>query len=250
MILEELKKTVECKVCQGESHLYGVCDFNKNCEERNGLFLPMLGVSIWYHKCSNCGLIFTRAFDGWTSSDFGKYIYNEEYGTVDPDWNSTRPKFNSSLVSALQPPCSFLDYGSGSGHLSAIMRSKGYRADNYDPYFSISVPESKFDFITCFEVFEHTSDPISSLQDIVRFLNPGGKILISTLLSDFLGDRAMDNASGASYISPRNGHITIHTMKSLKTLLALENLYLDPVTEEQFLDPVEKTPRYFIAQKL
>jgi len=43
--------TTICKVCSGPAALYGVVDFNKNCLEVRDVFLPLLGVAVYYHEC-------------------------------------------------------------------------------------------------------------------------------------------------------------------------------------------------------
>ena len=44
MIKSAHAKTVKCKCCNGSARLYGVCDFNKNCEELRGKFLELSGL--------------------------------------------------------------------------------------------------------------------------------------------------------------------------------------------------------------
>jgi Methyltransferase domain len=64
-------------------------------------------------------------------------------------------------------------------------------------------------------VFEHTPTPIATASEALSFLRPNGRLLFSTLLMDELPRQATDHW----YISPRNGHISLHTSVSLRTLL-------------------------------
>src|SRR5688572_11644768 len=80
-----------CKICGADSPLFGVCDFNRSCEEGRGKFLPLSGIAIYYRRCSSCGLLFTEAFDRWAEDEFKAHIYNGGYAVVDPDFEDVRP---------------------------------------------------------------------------------------------------------------------------------------------------------------
>ena len=75
-----------CKCCGGNSELFGVVDFNKNCEIRRKSPLPLSGIPIYYHRCTRCAFIFTAAFDDFTNQQFLDVIYNEQYALVDPEY--------------------------------------------------------------------------------------------------------------------------------------------------------------------
>jgi 2-polyprenyl-3-methyl-5-hydroxy-6-metoxy-1,4-benzoquinol methylase len=75
----------------------------------------------------------------------------------------------------------------------------------------------KFNLITAFEVFEHVPDVDRLMQDLSNLIHAEGLILFSTLLSD---DQIQTNQRLSWwYASPRNGHISLFSRKSL-TLLA------------------------------
>src|SRR5580693_4482079 len=44
-----------CKICGGEAPLYGVVDFNRNCEIPNGITLALTGTPIYYRRCGGGG---------------------------------------------------------------------------------------------------------------------------------------------------------------------------------------------------
>jgi hypothetical protein len=88
--------SVECKVCQGPSLLFGVVDFHKSCIEAQGRRLAISGCPVYYRRCQHCAFTFTNAFDHWTGEAFLQHIYNELYVTVDPDFVSyVRPETQS-----------------------------------------------------------------------------------------------------------------------------------------------------------
>ena len=125
-----------CKVCNEPAPLYGVTDFNKSCEERRGLYLPLTGVPVYYHRCDACGLIFTTAFDHWSKADYLQHIYNDDYVLVDPDYIDSRPAGNAAFIldfikKGHDLRC--LDYGGGNGKLTSLLRERGVDGHSWDP---------------------------------------------------------------------------------------------------------------------
>lgn len=211
----------QCKVCGGVSTLYGVTDFNRNCSENNGVFLPLCGVPIYYHQCVDCGLIFTVAFDKWSKEDYLTHIYNDEYVKVDPEYLEVRPRSTANLVYGFIKDAThlqLLDYGGGNGKMSRLLEEKGISCQSWDPMGNTnSRPEKRhFDLVTAFEVLEHTPTPQETAEDALNCLNETGVFLFSTLTVDNLPPRSIH----FWYIGPRNGHITIHTKKSLAVLFS------------------------------
>ncbi|MFA6075239.1 MAG: FkbM family methyltransferase [Negativicutes bacterium] len=208
-----------CKICSGNSEICGVVDFNKNCRERNGKFLKLSGIPIYYYRCESCGLLFTTYFDEWSYDDFSRNIYNEEYKLVDPDYEKIRPEQSFEMVSNLignHSSLNILDFGGGSGRLAQLLTEKGNFAFTYDPISKVSSihADMKFDLVTAIEVFEHTANPKHTAETIIDFLSDEGAVLFTTLTIENLPVHDMNYW----YISPRNGHITIYTLKSLDKL--------------------------------
>lgn len=218
-----------CKVCGAPSPLFDVCDFMKNCEERRdpALGRPLSGVPIYYHRCPDCGFIFTAAFDGLSDAEMGALIYNDDYVRYDPDFREVRPQQMAQMVRGmigdpLLARLSILDYGGGSGRLRDLLRQAGGRhVESYDPYFQDGAPQARFDLVLCFEVLEHSRDPRRLVSDLRRMLNPAGAIVFSTLLQP--PDIAEQGARWW-YIGPRNGHVSVFTGKSLRDGFAREGL--------------------------
>lgn len=208
-----------CKVCGADTELYGVVDFNKNCEEKNGVYLPLSGIPVYYRRCPQCGLVATSLFDAWTREDFTSHIYNQDYVKVDPDYVQVRPANTSNMVFEFAWKLGakkVLDYGGGQGTMARLLKERELECDSWDPMVQSGSFQQKqhYDLVSSFEVFEHTPTPVHTAQEALSGLAEHGVLLFSTLTIDALAYRNI----GFWYIAPRNGHITIHTRRSLQLL--------------------------------
>jgi 2-polyprenyl-6-hydroxyphenyl methylase/3-demethylubiquinone-9 3-methyltransferase len=228
-----------CKLCGGVARLFGVTDFNRSCEEIRGNFLPLAGIPIYYRRCAACGVVYTEAFDDWSHADFEAHIYDADYGAVDPDYEEVRPTNNAALVARMFGQAAggldVLDYGGGNGVLATRLKAAGFpSAETYDPFHPAhrTRPERQFDLVTCFETLEHMPDPTAGAADIAALLKPDGLLFFSTLVqpADFEAQRMQ-----WWYIGPRNGHVTLHSRASLKTLWAGHGLQLASFNDNMHL---------------
>jgi SAM-dependent methyltransferase len=212
-----------CPVCTGECALFDVVDFNKSCEESNGKWLPLAGVPVYYARCAACGFCFAPEFSTLSPEEFKAWIYNDEYILVDPEYVETRPRKNAANLLALFPdlPASVkhLDYGGGNGLLVNVLRESNWNSVSYDPLLDrdISIERlGKYDLITAIEVFEHVPDVQKLMSDLRLLLSPDGFVLFTTLLSD--GNIHANQRLTWWYASPRNGHISLFSKRSLEIL--------------------------------
>jgi len=198
--------------------LFGLADFSKNSSERVGVYLPLSGIPIYYYRCSNCGFIFSVDFDGFSPDDFKECVYNDEYTKVDPDWLERRPKSTAELIANsfgdFRNEISILDFGAGNGHLSKLLREKGFSVTSYDPMVEkhAARPKGKFDLVLCIEVLEHVTDPLALARDLAGLRKEGGLIFFSTLLQPTDIEKIKLDWW---YLGPRNGHISAFSKKSL-----------------------------------
>ena len=212
-----------CPVCSGVCTILDSVDFNKSCEERNGKFLSPAGISVNYALCIQCGFCFAPGFANWKLEEFEDRIYNDNYPLVDPDYFETRPRANAnnliSMFGDRAHSIKHLDYGGGNGLLAELLRKSNWQSLSYDPFVDKNVRTEqigKFDLITAFEVFEHIPDVRKMMSDLSSLLSPNGLILFSTLLSD--GNIKSNQSINWWYASPRNGHISLFSRKSLSVL--------------------------------
>lgn len=211
---------IDCKVCGGAAPLHGVCDMNKSCEAHRGRFFELLGRPVWYQRCATCGFLFTGYFDGWSLSAWRGMIYNAEYDQFDPDGaDGSRARANVALtldVARRMGAARILDYGAGNGLLARHLIEAHSDCVSWDVFDNVPLPAGPFDLVTAFEVLEHTPTPIETAREALSRVRAGGRFLFSTLLCDDLPPQAMD----WWYASPRNGHVSIYTSKSLEILFS------------------------------
>ena len=201
-----------CKLCGGRSPHFDQVDFHKSCDN---LPLGRSGLLVEYFKCEQCDLLFTDFCDDWTTGDFARFIYNDQYILVDGEYTGARPKriaehLCRQIAGAEQ--ARILDYGSGSGYLAREMAERGFRTmESYDPFAHPQRPVGQFDLITCNEVVEHSAWPRRTFEDILSLLAPGGIVLIGQSLQP----PDIDVIRGDWwYIAPRNGHVSTYSRES------------------------------------
>jgi SAM-dependent methyltransferase len=212
-----------CPVCNGACSLLDVVDFNKSCEEARGKFLDLSGIPVYYALCRKCGFCFAPELVTWELEEFEERIYNDEYVFVDPDYLETRPRANAAYLISLfgdrAHSIKHLDYGGGSGLLSKVLSDSNWQSISYDPFAdrNVGIEElGKFDLITAFEVFEHVPDIQELMSNLHSLLSPNGLVMFSTLVSD--GSIHANQRISWWYASPRNGHISLFSRKSLGIL--------------------------------
>lgn len=173
--------------------------------------------------CDNCGHVFSPDFWQWSDNDFSEKIYNADYISIDPDYVEIRPLGNAQLLMQLfdshKSTIKHLDYGGGNGKLSCLLKENGWNSISFDPFpNSPFEPDrlGKFNLITAFEVFEHVPQPQKLLANITQLMDEACLVLFSTLIAD--NSLKKNSRINWWYCSPRNGHISLFTRKSLSVL--------------------------------
>jgi hypothetical protein len=209
-----------CKVCNTSSPWFDCCDVNKGGPP-DALARPSLGQSLNYHRCPQCGLIFSPQLDTWQPAQYKELIYNSSYIEVDPDYTSTRPLAQAEMLSGmlqnLPSDFSLLDYGAGSGILAQQLNKLGIAATSEDPFSiqnmqNVSQLPTLFHVVCAFEVLEHSAYPLDTLARMRERLLPNGLMIVSTLLQP---DDITEQRCNWWYCAPRNGHISLFSSTSL-----------------------------------
>lgn len=224
-----------CKCCGDLARVMGGVDFNKCCEEPAGVVLPVSGVEVPYFRCGRCGFVFTRFFDVWKPEDFLDHVYNEGYLQVDPDYAGARAEGAAQVIlknfGEHREKLRFLDWGGGSGLLAERLRENGFLcADNHDPFDEkgMGAPSGTYDLLSCFEVLEHVVDPKQTIRAISKYVKADGLVFMSTAI---LGSSFENHGLNWSYISPRNGHVSIYSMHALYGIWAAEGFTVTSMSE-------------------
>ena len=208
----------KCKLCEADTAIFDSVDFNKHCSATPYRF-GLSGISVPYYRCARCSLIFTDLIDDWNNDEVANYIYNSDYSKVDPEYLSARPLRAAEAMSEHFAGCEklrILDYGSGSGVFANRMRELGFEhVENYDPFSSPGQPTGLFDLITCFEVIEHSPQPLGTFMDMASSLSGDGAIVVGQTLQpsniEEIGGRWW-------YLAPRNGHVSFFAEETFITL--------------------------------
>jgi SAM-dependent methyltransferase len=202
-----LAGAVPCKVCDNPAAFFDVVDFDKGT---GGYTFGPSGINVLWHRCDNCGFLFTPFFDDWSPEDFRRFIYNDDYLLLDRDYLSARPMGMAGHLAQFLTDfkhARILDYGAGATVFAARMTELGFaHVESYDPFSLPTRPAGRFDIVTCIEVIEHAPSPQAILSDMRSFLADDGCILIGESLQppDIESVRC-----GWWYVAPRNGHVSI-----------------------------------------
>jgi 2-polyprenyl-6-hydroxyphenyl methylase/3-demethylubiquinone-9 3-methyltransferase len=230
---------VPCKVCGEPAPFYGMADFNRACLGHTGVRMPFYGFAVYYRRCPSCEFLFTDAFDQWSHDDFRTHMYNSEYARLDPQYADNRPAGNAGFIAKLlgahKGTIRALDFGGGNGRFAECLRGVGFATcDTYDPFTPgfDTPPDGTYNLITCFETIEHTPDPGACVQAITERLAEDGVVVFSTLLQPANFDQI---GMKWWYIGPRNGHISIHSQKSLARLWERYGCVVESVDEDMHM---------------
>ena len=227
---------IKCEICGADSYLCGVVDFHKSCLEGQDRRIPLLGIPIYFRHCGNCGFLFCDSFLNWEKADFERHIYNEDYVLVDPDYIERRPNLNAHLTHRLfskdAKALYFLDYGSGNGKYTEALRNLGCRTEGFDPFSDpLRKSTERGDVVTAFEVIEHSNRQHEFVESLLSILKEDGVILFSTLLLPNNFNPFSREGLNWWYIAPRNGHVAIHSQKSLRLLFSAHGLTVASLSE-------------------
>jgi Methyltransferase domain len=166
--------------------------------------------------------LFSPSFDGFTQEEWKTFVYNDGYLAVDPDYAGGRGQgFATMIAGAFRGAAGahVIDYGCGKATFAAKLRELNWQnISNYDPFvpeFS-QRPTEKAELVFACEVLEHSHHPAATFSEMASLKADPGVLIATTLLVPANADRSILDWW---YVAPRNGHVTIHSQKSL-TILA------------------------------
>ena len=157
-----------------------ICD-NESTEQFSALVLEKHRVR--YFLCKTCFFLQTEE-PSWMEEAYRLPINTSDTGMV------VRSIFFSKIVTALiclelKKDGTFLDYGGGYGLFTRLMRDIGFDYYWSDPFtpnlfakgFELDSRHGEIELITCFETFEHFTDPMREIRSMMKF---SSNIFLST----------------------------------------------------------------------
>lgn len=221
---------MECKICKSKA-LYV-----KTLKVRDSY-------DALYYLCETCGFMFIGN-PMWLGE-----AYNEPINITDTGYvlrNMYLSRKTLVLFSLLfSTKSNFLDFAGGYGMLARLMRDYGldfFLDDAYTPNLFMKgfvYKNQKVEAVTCFECFEHLSDPKKEIDNIF-FIAPN--IFFSTVL--FSGEVAPDD--DWEYYGLNHGqHVSFYSLKTLNYIAKKHNVnvYSDGVNLHLFTK--KKIPNWF-----
>jgi len=181
-----------------------------------------------YFQCPACKFIQTEE-PFWLDEAYKNAITKLDIGLVYRNEHIT-PIISTIIKLLFSEGKRFIDYGGGYGLFVRMMRDRGfdfYRQDIYcenlfAKHFDLSdlSPNSRFDILTAFEVFEHLPDPVGEVKKMLEFSD---NILFTTELQP----KSYEELKDWWYLMPDLGqHISLYTEESLFKLAEKFNLHL------------------------
>jgi Methyltransferase domain len=196
--------SVLCKVCNGASSIFGLANVLRK-------------YPVSYFRCATCGFIQTEN-PYWLHEAYSAAIASQDVGIMQR--NLVNCEVTSAILTFLFPNVTrCVDVGAGHGVFVRLMRDRGFNffwSDRYatnDYARGFESPENtKYDFLTAFEVLEHLVDPIQELSDM---MSKSDNVFVSTCLVP----EPVPEVPAWWYYMPDSGqHISFFTLESLRRL--------------------------------
>jgi len=212
-----------CPICRGDAVPRISMDMSHAGTNEPDIFT---GQSVTYWQCWDCEFAWAPIMWRMTPEEFKAQIYTPDYGRFDPGFGGSRAMNNAIVThdllwktraAGVKMDPKIVDWGGGSGHFEMYMGQMGWEnVTTCDPFYQDTAPSISppYDFITCFEVFEHHPNPRDLVADILNVAAPGACLMFTTV--------TVPGKLHPSwwYIAPRSGHITFYSKRSLVELFA------------------------------
>lgn len=201
---------MECKICKHKTqHIFTNEIMNK--------------YDVKYYQCPNCFFIQTEE-PYWLTEAYSSAIANNDLTILERGYKDTII-LNQILKNIASKDYKFLDFGGGYGILCRLMRNLGYDYYWYDKFANnifangFEYKDEKINLVTCFEVFEHFSDP---MEEIKKILDICDEVIITTDLYDDENKLPPYTWSYYSFISGQ--HISFYSKKTFEFIAEKFNL--------------------------
>jgi len=182
-----------------------------------------------YYECSACRSL--QVIPNWLDE---AYVNENLPLVINPDRGRFARNFSAfnyfvALCQAgvFQHQSRTLDFGGGYGLLTQMLRYAGHEAWQYDPYVPTpflasdyclrdfrALADGTYDAVFALEVFEHLTQPQTTLDSLARILKPEGTLMLSTQLYE-----SGVHDQNWHYLSPDAGqHVTFYSRSAVEQL--------------------------------
>jgi hypothetical protein len=194
-----------------------------------------------FYRCNDTGFIQTEE-PYWLADAYSSAITKLDIGL--PHRNIFLSEaLNKIIIKYFNYKGTFLDYAGGYGLFTRLMRDKDFNFYNTDKfcdnlfaeYFDLKVLPSNttFELTTAFEVFEHLTNPLTDIGEILEFSN-------NLIFSTELQPQNITTIDDWPYFSTETGqHIAFYNEASLKAIA--DKLGYRFYTDGKFLHLFTKT---------
>lgn len=181
-----------------------------------------------YYRCNETGFIQTQE-PHWLDEAYKSTITKLDVGLVHRNIHLAE-SVEKLLIHFFNYKGTFLDYAGGYGLFTRLMRDNGfnfYNTDKYCPnlfaeYFDLDSlpPDTLFEMVTAFEVFEHLTNPVDEIKNMLKFSD-------NLLFTTELQPAGTGNIKDWHYLSFETGqHIAFYNVESLQYLAKLLGYHL------------------------
>ncbi|HQT43995.1 MAG TPA: class I SAM-dependent methyltransferase [Halothiobacillus sp.] len=184
----------------------------------------------------------------WLEEAYSSALAAQDIGTINRAINGSRV-VESVIAAAFNPNAKFIDWGGGYGVFTRLMRDKGYDfywndlhcKNLFAEQFTANLDE-QYELMTSFEVFEHISDPLKEIGNMI-------KISPNILFSTEILQSSLINLPDWWYLGLHHGqHISFYSIRSLEIIAAKFGLHF--VTDGRSLHLLSKNPISAITFKV
>lgn len=187
-----------------------------------------------YFKCSYCDYIFLNSTQIITQ-DKEKKRYLNHNNTIEN--KGYLEMFDDFIAKCINPfinlnNCNALDFGCGHVPvLAELLKNKGAMVNYYDLFFYPNPQPlaQKYSLITSTEVLEHLKNPCNTIKQLVKILNKGGVLAVSTMfyppnIQDFINWWYIRDETHISFFNKKTMYCIAKKLK-LNVILLNERNY-------------------------
>jgi SAM-dependent methyltransferase len=159
-----------------------------NCPFCHSPMALVVTSSVFYHECSKCCFRFLdTGFHVSARAAKERYELHDNSNTNEGYGKWIKGIMDFGVFPFMGNNGTFLDYGCGAGQ-SVRRYLHDFAKDHwqyscYDIHFFPDKPSGSFSMLFCCETAEHFTDPENNFQEMIRYLEPDGILVISTLFA-------------------------------------------------------------------